>query len=363
MEQTLGHVTHAQNLRSALASRPEIHGTWMPISHDVNGLGRLVPAYSGNWSVRASLRARRQLGREQAYRPHDVLFFHTQVTALFSTSLMRRTPSVVSLDATPINYDALGPAYRHRPAGRGWFDSKKYDMNKDVFAAASALVAWSEWAATSLVDDYDVPRERIQVIAPGAARAYFRIGEARRASANPDRPVRLLFVGGDFARKGGPELVDAFRAARARERFELHVVTRDDVRPAPNMFVHRVGPNSAELFQLFREADLFVLPSHGECLSVALMEAAAASLPIISTAVGALGEAAIHGRNALVVRPGDVGSLRAALEILIEDRALRERFGRESYLLAQAKFDADRNNGLILDLVAALAPQSRARLS
>lgn len=363
MEQTLGHVTHAQNLRSALASRPEIHSTWMPISYDVNGLGRLVPAYGGNWSVRASIRARRQLGRELARRQHHVLFFHTQVTALFSTALMRRVPSVVSLDATPINYDALGAAYGHRPAGDGWIDSRKYEMNKGVFAAASALVTWSEWAASSLVNDYDVAYERIHVIAPGAAHAYFRIGEARRPSGDPDRPVRLLFVGGDFARKGGPELVQAFRAVQAREKCELHIVTRDDVSPAPNVFVHRVRPNTAELFQLFRDADVFVLPSYGECLSVALMEAAAAGLPIVSTAVGALDEAAVHGRNALVVRPGDTGSLGAALGLLVEDRALRERLGRESHVLAKAKFDADRNNGRILDLVATLATRSLERLS
>lgn len=362
MEQTLGHVTHAQNLRTALESRPDIQSTWLPIRYETSALERLVPAYGRNWSVRASLRARRQLTRALAHRRHDVVFFHTQVTALFSIDLMRRMPAVVSLDATPLNYDTLGAAYRHRPAGHGWVDSKKYRMNRDVFGAASAIVTWSDWAAASLVDDYEVAPERIRVIAPGAARAYFRIGEARLPRIDPDRPVRVLFVGGDFERKGGPELIDAVRDARTHNPFELHVVTRDAVSPGPRVFVHRgVRPNSTELFQLFRDADVFVLPSHGECLSVALMEAAAAGLPIVSTAVGALGEAAIHGRNALIVPPGERASLRGALEILVDDDRLRERLGRESYALAQTKFDADRNNGAVLNLVAAVAERRAGR--
>jgi glycosyltransferase involved in cell wall biosynthesis len=356
MEQTLGHVTHSQNLRTALGRRTEISATWMPIGYEVRGLERFVPAFAGNWSVRASLRARNRLARELAHRRHDVLFFHTQVTALFSTSLMHRVPAVVSLDATPINYDSLGAAYRHRPAGGSWLDAKKYRMNKEAFGAARALVAWSEWAAASLVADYGVPRDRITVVAPGAAQLYFRIGEARRPSTDSSRPVRLLFVGGDFARKGGYELLEAVTDARTARPFELHIVTRDAVAPIPRVFVHNgVRPNSTELFKFFREADVFVLPSHGECLSVALMEASAARLPLISTPVGALGEAAIHGQTALVVPPGDAGSLRGAIEALVDDEALRWRLGDGAHALARVKFDADRNNEVLLDLLTAVA--------
>ena len=65
-----------------------------------------------NWSMRASLRARRLLAGTK--QPYDALFFHSQVTALFSIAQMRRIPTVISLDATPRNYDAVGAAYGHR---------------------------------------------------------------------------------------------------------------------------------------------------------------------------------------------------------------------------------------------------------
>src|SRR5262245_4251754 len=107
MEQTLGHVTHHQNLMAAVGRQTEVLPTWIPVPYDVSAFERLVPLYASNWSVRASLRARRELSRALAARRHDALFFHTQVTSLFSLGLMRRTPAVISLDATPINYDTV----------------------------------------------------------------------------------------------------------------------------------------------------------------------------------------------------------------------------------------------------------------
>jgi glycosyltransferase involved in cell wall biosynthesis len=359
MEQTLGHVTHAQNLRAAAARHPELEVTWIPIPFETTGVARFVPGYR-NWSVRASWRARARLARGG----FDALFFHTQVTSLFSAGLMRRVPSVVSLDATPLNFDSVAEAYGHRRSRGTWLDAQKHRLNVAALSAAKALVTWSEWAASSLVREYGIPRERILVRAPGASRAYLAIGE-ERSRVRTDAPIRILFVGGDFRRKGGPSLLEAVRDARTHNRFELHVVTPDPIATSRDVFVHQgVRPNSAELFALFRSADVFVLPSLGECLSVALMEAAAAGLPLISTNVGALAEAAIDGRSALVVSPGDGRSLRLAIERLVDDDDLRARLGRAAHALAVAKFDADRNNGAILELIASITrPGNRRRVA
>lgn len=362
MEQTLGHVTHAQNLKGLLAERLDIDAVWIPVPFEVAGIERFVPAYGRNWSVRASYRARRELGRVLAQRPQDVLFFHTQVTALLSVRLMRRVPAVLSIDATPLNFDEVGAAYEHQPAGDGWLDARKHQLNQAAFGAARAIVAWSEWAAASLVRDYAVPRERIVINAPGAGRRYFAIGEARALVVAPVSPVRLLFVGGDFARKGGMQFLDAVRAARTLRAFEVHVVTRDEVPATPGVTVHRgLRPNSAELLDLFRTADAFILPSLGECFSIALMEAAAAGLPIISTAVGAMREVAIDGRSAILVSTGDTRSLRQAIERVVDDEALRGRLGRAGHALARAKFDADRNNRVLLELLASVAGRAAMR--
>ncbi len=361
MEQTLGHVTHARNLASALAERPEVDADWLPIPFEVDGLARLLPYYRGNWSVRASWRARRALDAAEARGPFDGLMFHTQCTALFSVDRMRRMPAVISLDATPLNFDHVSRigGYTHRPAGESFLDRQKYLMNRRAFHAAAALVPWSEWARRSLVDEYGVDPDRIHVLAPGAAPELFAIGRQRaeaapsaEPSSRPSEPVRVLFVGGDWARKGGPVLLEALRGLPAGS-WHLDVVTRDPVPHTPGVTVrHGIGPNSAELLRLYHEAELFVLPSLGECLAVVLMEATAAGLPVVTTDVGALGEAVRPAESGLLVPPKDVRALRQALAALLDDPARRRSMGRAGHDLARQRFDARANNHSLLDLVA-----------
>jgi glycosyltransferase involved in cell wall biosynthesis len=274
---------------------------------------------------------------------------------------MRRYPSLISLDATPINYDQVGQYYGHRAAGNGLLDRRKLQMNRDAFHAAAALVTWSDWARASLVRDYDVPGDRISVLAPGAAPAYFEIGGRRQTHA-PDQLVRVLFVGGDFVRKGGEQLLEAFGRGEFAQRAELHLVTNHPLDARPNVFVHRgLGPNSSELLRLFEQADVFVLPSFAECLAVVLMEATAAALPVITTDVGALAEAVEPGRSGLVIAAGDTHALRASLETLIGDAPGRQRMGQAGHALAQRKFHSLRNNHALLDLVVEAAESQTTR--
>src|SRR5207302_5852559 len=130
--------------------------------------------------------------------------------------------------------------------------------------------------------------------------------------------------------------------------------------PRSNVHVHRgLGPNSPELLRLFAEADVFVLPSMGECLAVVLMEATAAGLPVITTDVAALSEAVVPGESGLLVPAADGRALRAAIDTLTRDSALRHRMGRSGLALAARKFDAERNNQALLDLIQATVDADR----
>ncbi len=274
---------------------------------------------------------------------------------------MKRVPSIISLDATPINFDTVAQYYDHRPATDGWVDRQKYRLVREAFHAASALVSWSEWAKGSLTDDYGIEASKIHILAPWGCSGVLRDWPAPPCvGAEGTRPpaalVRLLFVGGDFRRKGGDLLLECMRGPLGR-RCELHVVTKDDsVAPAHNVYVYRnVGPNSAELLSLFAGADIFVLPSRGECLAVVLMEATAAGLPVVTTDVGALGEAVLPGESGLLTPPGDGQALEKAVTTLVDDAQLRRRMGRAGLALAETKFDAHRNNSALLDLVTTVA--------
>lgn len=358
MEQTLGNVTHARLLRASLPERPDIDPVWLPIPFDVGRLGRLLPYYRSNWSVRASWRARRGLDAALARGPLDALVFHTQVTSLFSVDRMRRIPTVISLDATPINFDAVSRAaggYDHRPAGNGFLDRQKYLLNRRAFQAAATLLPTSEWAKRSLVEDYGVDPTRIRVLPTGAGAGVFEVGRRRLASPPPERagePVRLLFVGGDWERKGGPSLLAALSTLPAGS-WRLDAVTKSALPAWPGVVVHHgVEPNSPALLRLFAEADLFVLPSLGECLSIAVMEAAAAALPIVTTDVGALSEAVKDGTTGVLLPPRNTAALARALAALHADRRLRRQLGQAGYALARARFDARANHHTLFDIVA-----------
>jgi glycosyltransferase involved in cell wall biosynthesis len=353
MEQALGHVTHYRNLRALTDREPDIDPVWLPIPFDVRGLPRMVPLFRSNWSVRASWRARRALHAVRARARIDAAVFHTQVTSLFSIDTMGQVPSIVSLDATPINYDTVGRHYGHRPAGKGFLDRRKHAMNQRAFNAAAALVTWSDWARRSLVEDYGVDDRRVHVLAPGASTAYFEIGRHRLSPRTRRRSerVRLLFVGADFRRKGGPSLLECMKGPLG-SRCELHVVTQAEVPAGPNVLVHRnLQANSPGLQQQFAQADIFVLPTHADCLGVVLMEAAAAGLPVITTDVGALAEGLRPEESGLLIPPADQRALQAALAALVDDPGRRQCMGRAGYALARQKFDAKVNNRRLLDLL------------
>jgi glycosyltransferase involved in cell wall biosynthesis len=355
IEQALGHVTHGANLRTHVPEDAEVHAHWALLPFDVNGPAARIPVYRSNWTVRAGWRARRALRGIRRTARLDALFFHTQVPAMLSPDWVRRVPSVISLDATPRQYDELGEFYRHGTQGEA-IERLKHRVAVDRLRAADQLVTWSAWAKRGLVDDYEVEPERVTVIPPGVS-----VGSWTRATPrNSDGPPQLLFVGGDFERKGGLVLLEAFRAL-GRADTVLHVVTRDAVPATPGVVVHDgLGPNSPELKRLYHDSDVFVLPTYGDCLPMVLSEAGAAGLATVSTRVAAIPEIVVDGETGLLVPPGDAAALTDALRRLVARPDERARMGRRAADHVARDYDAAVNARRLLDVLKRSA-RSRER--
>src|SRR5690606_37904076 len=139
-----------------------------------------------------------------------------------------------------------------------------------VLNRAAGVVTWSDWALQSLREEYQVEAPRTLVAHPGAGPAFFQA--AHRRCHTPARRPRILFVGGQFQRKGGDYLLEAYRAVA--DRADLVLVTEDDVTAAPPGALRRgVRPGTPELLDAFAQADIFCLPTLGDCTPVALGEA------------------------------------------------------------------------------------------
>lgn len=340
LEQTLGHRAHTLNLESAAAAWEHPPAV---LKVDYPETSRLpLP-----WAVRGSARAVRQL-RALPKRP-DVTLFHTSTISLGARLASRSRPYAVSVDATPLQVDTMGSWYRHEASARP-VERAKAAWYGQVFRHAAAMIAWSHWSAESLVQDYGVDPGRIRVFHPGAGRAFLHLERSQAASSLPT----ILFVGGDFQRKGGDVLLRAFEPLSSRARLVL--VTGADVPAMANVTVERgVTPGSDRLLSAYASADIFCLPTRGDCTSVAIEEAMAAGLPVVTTPVGSNAETVADGESGVLVPVDDAESLHETLKMLVEDATLRLRLGRAARARAREAYDADANARGILSLIEAVA--------
>jgi glycosyltransferase involved in cell wall biosynthesis len=151
-------------------------------------------------------------------------------------------------------------------------------------------------------------------------------------------PFKLLCVAEFHPRKGIEVLLEAVaQISREGHPVELHLVGDGDLRAgleeraktlgiAPltrfRGFVH-FGP---ELLSVYRECDLFILPSlAGEGCPRVLVEAMSQGTPVIGTDVGSVRHVLGEGARGLVVPPGDAGALARAVATLLADGDLRRR--------------------------------------
>jgi glycosyltransferase involved in cell wall biosynthesis len=356
IEQALGHITHGKNLQALVGQDPDLQAVWGLPMFEVSGLASHLPFYRSNWTVRSGLRTRQLLAKMHRQQPLEGLFFHTQVPAVLARDWVRRIPSVISLDATPRQYDTLGTAYEHR-AGPAWVEYWKWRLNWSLFNSASHLVTWSEWARQGLINEFGINPEKVTVIPPGVDLQQWK---PLNREEKTGKPIRILFVGGDFRRKGGQLLLEAFHRLRdiapvspVRDHpVELHIVTHAPVPEEPGVFVHTgLQPNSMVLKTLYFTSHIFCLPTLGDCLPMALAEAAASGLPLISTRMAAIPEIVRMGETGLLIPPGDVNALAIAMRRLLLDDHLRRQLGENAHHLVEEQHDAGKNAQQLVNLI------------
>jgi len=208
------------------------------------------------------------------------------------------------------------------------------DSERRALVHARAVIVTSRATADAL-RRYDVAPERVVVAAPGTDPA--PLARSSRDRAGNAAPCRLLCVATLTPRKGHDLLFRALASLGDRPwhlvcagSFDRDLATAARLRE--QMQALRIGDrvdllgdlNTDALAIQYDLADVFVLPTLYEGYGMAVAEALARGLPVVSTATGGIAEL-VGDAAGIVVAPGDLEAFTAALSRVLDDADLRER--------------------------------------
>lgn len=168
----------------------------------------------------------------------------------------------------------------------------------------------------------------------------------------PCRPDLVLFLGRMEPAKGIFDLLQAVAALRPAVPDVRLVCAGDGNRVAVARYAEALGIAEAVKFTgwvgpsgkraLLESAAVFALPTYDAALPIGLIEAMAAGVPVVASAVGGIPEVVVDGVSGCLVAPGDTATLSRLLRKLLIDRSLGERLGAAARESARLRFAPER---------------------
>lgn len=270
----------------------------------------------------------------------------------------------------PSAYDAgaSSVAFAARHAGyRRVVSTEQLPMIERKYRQVVPKVFFSHWIDAIIVNSREnrdilvhrhrMDREKVRIV-PNGVESPAPFAAAERSALRGQFGLRegeiaIGIVGALTARKGHRFLLGALARLLSRgdaPPFRLLVAGEGEERASLEAQTAALGlsdrvvflgprPDAARLMQLF---DLFVLPSLIEQQPFTILEAMAAGLPVVSSAIFAIPELVEEGRTGLLLAPGDEIGLANAIHRLLADPAARAAFGRAGRARFEALFTAER---------------------
>jgi glycosyltransferase involved in cell wall biosynthesis len=164
----------------------------------------------------------------------------------------------------------------------------------------------------------------------------------------------ILYAGTVNARKGYTDMIKAFaKIAFQYPNWEIVFAGNGEIENGTTL-AKELGIDSQTQFlgwisgkdkdKIFKEASIFCLPSYAEGFPMAVLDAWAYGLPVITTPVGGIPDIAKDGENVLLFQPGDCDKLAIQMERMIKDNILRNHLTKQSIILSQTTFNIDTIN-------------------
>jgi glycosyltransferase involved in cell wall biosynthesis len=214
-------------------------------------------------------------------------------------------------------------------------------FERRVFDGMDLIMSKSEWARRSFIADYGQDPGKVVAIGNGA-------NLPRVPETTPERDLarpRLLFLGKNFARKGGDDLLAAFaRVREARPDAELWVVGPSSPDPGiPGVrwigHISRADPDGDDrIDEIYRSATAFVMPTLYEGFGIPYLEAMAYRLPCIGSDVCAIPEIIEEGVTGYLTPLHDPETLAARMLAVVSDPDRARAMGEAGYERFRSRF-------------------------
>lgn len=162
---------------------------------------------------------------------------------------------------------------------------------------------------------------------------------------SPDKTI-VVTVGRVVKDKGFHILKDSIKMCDALTDIVFIIVGKGDyLEEMNNDLTPLINQNKVfflgyrnDVGSILPECDIFILPTLHETLSIALLEASNASLPLIASNTGGVPEIVEHGINGILVTPGSAADIKNAIFELYSNKSLRHTYGENAKIKVQEKF-------------------------
>ena len=195
-------------------------------------------------------------------------------------------------------------------------------------------------------EEFPVP---VAAVSNGVDLSHFKPGRVEKAmyekyGVPEGRPI-VLYVGRVDPEKKVGVVIEAFSLVLSKVPEAMLVVVGDGVDLARlKKEAARLGVSKSvkflgkvlvpDLYEIYKMGSVFATASEIETQGIVLIEAAASGLPLVAVNAGAVAEVCVNGENGFLCEAGNVSEIGGAIEKILVDDKLREKFARRSVEIA-----------------------------
>ncbi|MCK5342131.1 MAG: glycosyltransferase family 4 protein [Candidatus Heimdallarchaeota archaeon] len=362
----LGNKFYGQRIREALDGVDEFDKLYLTLGPDDYQKYPAPPIHRLSDTMHIAWIMERKYLEECADAEFDGVLFATWEPMMGVSRHVRDKRIISSFDLTPELSFKMVDAF-DKVSNKSFLQGTRTLLKKALlkpyynktFRSADYFLPWGgEWAKESVINDYGIAADRVDVLPRPIDTDYWAPLEGYDRKNKSKRT--LLFVGNDFKRKGGLFLLNVFE--ELYPYCELRIISNDEclkgIEEKDGLRIYRglTHDNIDEIRRLYQTSDLFIFPTLRDAVPNVLSEAIASGLvALVSDHLPGLRDMVINGENGYLLKYGDEKLWVEKIKELVQDNELFERMSSKSRQIACERLSVERFKEIIISSVKRLS--------